>query len=47
MTKTLIEKAGMACETITGAGTGTFLLEGKKPRVQRDSTGSYVFMDAD
>src|SRR5262249_36977637 len=28
VTKTMIEKAGVACPTVTGAGTGTFLLEG-------------------
>ncbi len=47
MTKTLIEKAGMACETITGAGTGTFLLEGKSRVFNEIQPGSYVFMDAD
>jgi len=38
-TKTLIENAGIACETITGAGTGTFMHEGAKPRLQRDPAG--------
>jgi 3-hydroxy-D-aspartate aldolase len=47
MTKTLIEKAGMACETITGAGTGTFLLEGESRVFNEIQPGSYVFMDAD
>src|SRR5258708_4615 len=47
MTKTLIEKAGMACETITGAGTGTFLLEGKSRVFNEIQPGPYVFMDAD
>src|SRR5215470_6420405 len=28
LTKQMIEKAGLACPTVTGAGTGTFLLEG-------------------
>src|SRR5882724_3489514 len=47
MTKTLIEKAGIACETITGAGTGTFLLEGGSRVFNEIQPGSYVFMDAD
>ena len=46
-TKTLIEKAGIACETITGAGTGTFLLEGASRVFNEIQPGSYVFMDAD
>src|SRR5882672_11185245 len=47
MTKTLIEKAGMVCDTITGAGTGTFLLEGASRVFNEIQPGSYVFMDAD
>lgn len=47
MTKALIEKAGIACETITGAGTGTFLLEGASRVFNEIQPGSYVFMDAD
>lgn len=47
MTKVLIEKAGIACETITGAGTGTFLLEGASRVFNEIQPGSYVFMDAD
>jgi D-serine deaminase-like pyridoxal phosphate-dependent protein len=46
-TKQLIEKAGIPCETITGAGTGTFLLEGASRVFNEIQPGSYVFMDAD
>jgi len=45
MTKTLIEKAGIACETVTGAGT--FLLESASRVFNEIQPGSYVFMDAD
>jgi D-serine deaminase-like pyridoxal phosphate-dependent protein len=46
-TKALIEGAGIACETITGAGTGTFLLESASHVFTEIQPGSYVFMDAD
>jgi D-serine deaminase-like pyridoxal phosphate-dependent protein len=46
-TQALIEAAGIACETITGAGTGTFLLEGASRVFNEIQPGSYVFMDAD
>jgi len=46
-TKQLIQKAGIACETVTGAGTGTFLLEGASRVFNEIQPGSYVFMDAD
>jgi 3-hydroxy-D-aspartate aldolase len=46
-TKALIEKAGIACETVTGAGTGTFLLEGASRVFNEIQPGSYIFMDAD
>jgi 3-hydroxy-D-aspartate aldolase len=47
LTKTMIEKAGIPCETVTGAGTGTFLLEGASRVFNEIQPGSYVFMDAD
>jgi 3-hydroxy-D-aspartate aldolase len=47
LTKTLIESAGIACETVTGAGTGTFLLESASRVFNEIQPGSYVFMDAD
>ena len=46
-TKALIEGAGLACDTVTGAGTGTFLLEGASRVFNEIQPGSYVFMDAD
>jgi D-serine deaminase-like pyridoxal phosphate-dependent protein len=46
-TKTLIEQAGIDCATVTGAGTGTFLLEGASRIFNEIQPGSYVFMDAD
>ena len=46
-TKTLIEQAGIDCATVTGAGTGTFLLEGASRVFNEIQPGSYVFMDAD
>jgi len=47
LTKTMIEKAGIACPTVTGAGTGTFLLEGTSRVFNEIQPGSYVFMDGD
>jgi D-serine deaminase-like pyridoxal phosphate-dependent protein len=47
ITRLLIEKAGLTCETITGAGTGTFLLESASRVFNEIQPGSYVFMDAD
>src|SRR6266704_2478183 len=47
LTKSLIESAGIACETVTGAGTGTFLLESASRVFNEIQPGSYVFMDAD
>jgi D-serine deaminase-like pyridoxal phosphate-dependent protein len=47
LTKQMIEKAGVPCETVTGAGTGTFLLEGASRVFNEIQPGSYVFMDAD
>jgi len=46
-TQALIEGAGIACETITGAGTGTFPLESASRVFNEIQPGSYVFMDAD
>jgi D-serine deaminase-like pyridoxal phosphate-dependent protein len=39
--------AGLSCETIGGAGTGTFLLEGGSGVWNELQPGSYVFMDSD
>jgi D-serine deaminase-like pyridoxal phosphate-dependent protein len=46
-TKTLIERAGIACPVITGAGTGTWQLERDSHVFTELQPGSYVFMDAD
>jgi D-serine deaminase-like pyridoxal phosphate-dependent protein len=46
LTKRMIEQAGIACETVTGAGTGTFMLEGRSRVFNEIQPGSYVFMDA-
>lgn len=46
-TRALIESAGIASPTVTGAGTGTFLLEGNSGVYTELQPGSYVFMDAD
>jgi D-serine deaminase-like pyridoxal phosphate-dependent protein len=46
-TKILIEDAGIECATVTGAGTGTFLLESASRVFNEIQPGSYVFMDAD
>ena len=46
-TKRMIEQGGIPCETVTGAGTGTFMLEGKSRVFNEIQPGSYVFMDAD
>src|SRR5258706_14387290 len=47
LTKTLIENSGIACEAVTGAGTGTFMLESASRVFNEIQPGSYVFMDAD
>ncbi len=46
-TRVLIEKAGIPCPVITGAGTGTWQLERDSHVYTELQPGSYVFMDAD
>ncbi len=46
-TRRLIEDAGLACDIVTGAGTGTFIYEGTSGVYDELQPGSYVFMDAD
>jgi D-serine deaminase-like pyridoxal phosphate-dependent protein len=46
-TKAAIEAAGIACPTITGAGTGTWQHERDSGVYTELQPGSYVFMDAD
>ena len=46
-TRELIEGSGIACATVTGAGTGSFPLELASGAYDELQPGSYVFMDAD
>jgi D-serine deaminase-like pyridoxal phosphate-dependent protein len=46
-TRAAIEAVGIACPTITGAGTGTWQLERDSGVYTELQPGSYVFMDAD
>ena len=45
--KVLIESSGISCPTVTGAGTGTFMLECDSGVYTELQPGSYIFMDAD
>ncbi|MCW5694548.1 MAG: DSD1 family PLP-dependent enzyme [Pseudolabrys sp.] len=42
-----LKAAGFTCDTIGGAGTGTFMLEGASGVWNELQAGSYIFMDAD
>lgn len=42
-----LRKAGLACEVVGGAGTGTFEIEAASGVYNELQAGSYVFMDAD
>ena len=46
-TKAAIESAGVACPTVTGAGTGTWQHERDSGVYTEIQPGSYIFMDAD
>jgi len=46
-TKRLLEEAGLDCETVTGAGTGSYEFESQSGVYTELQCGSYVFMDAD
>ena len=46
-TRELIEQAGIACPVVTGAGSGTFMLEIESGAWDEIQPGSYIFMDAD
>src|SRR5688572_16265463 len=46
-TKRLLREAGIGCETVTGAGSGTFMFEVQSGTWNEIQAGSYIFMDAD
>jgi D-serine deaminase-like pyridoxal phosphate-dependent protein len=46
-TRALLEKAGIPCATVTGAGSGTFMFEVESGAWDEIQPGSYAFMDAD
>jgi D-serine deaminase-like pyridoxal phosphate-dependent protein len=46
-TTDLLAKAGIACEKVTGAGTGTYLFEAVSGIYHELQAGSYIFMDVD
>lgn len=46
-TKRLLEEAGIPCPIVTGAGSGTFMLEVESGLWDEIQPGSYAFMDAD
>jgi D-serine deaminase-like pyridoxal phosphate-dependent protein len=46
-TRRLLEGAGLGCPTVTGAGSGTFMLEVETGAWDEIQPGSYAFMDAD
>lgn len=46
-TRQLLEENGIACPTVTGAGSGTFMLELETGAWNEIQPGSYAFMDAD
>jgi D-serine deaminase-like pyridoxal phosphate-dependent protein len=46
-TRGMIEAAGIACPSVTGAGSGTFMLEVESGAWDEIQPGSYAFMDAD
>ena len=47
MTKALLEKNGIPCQTVTGAGSGTFMFEVEMGAWDEIQPGSYIFMDWD
>jgi D-serine deaminase-like pyridoxal phosphate-dependent protein len=46
-TRALLNKAGIDCPIVTGAGSGTFMFEVELGAWDEIQPGSYVFMDAD
>ena len=47
VTLAALERAGIRCEIVTGAGTGTYALEGGSGVWNELQAGSYVFMDTE
>ena len=45
--KTLLKENGIACPLVTGAGSGTFMLEIEAGAWDEIQPGSYIFMDGD
>jgi 3-hydroxy-D-aspartate aldolase len=43
----LLERSGLIAEVVTGAGTGTYMLEAASGVYNEIQPGSYIFMDAD
>ena len=43
----MLEAHGISCDTVTGAGTGTYLLEAVSGVYNELQAGSYIFMDVD
>jgi D-serine deaminase-like pyridoxal phosphate-dependent protein len=46
-TTDLLAKAGIACDKVTGAGTGTYMFEAVSGVYHELQAGSYIFMDVD
>ncbi|MBI4194098.1 MAG: DSD1 family PLP-dependent enzyme [Betaproteobacteria bacterium] len=46
-TKSALKAAGIACDKVTGAGTGTYLFEAASAVYDEIQPGSYIFMDVD
>ncbi len=47
ISRSAVEAKGIVCERVTGAGTGTFLLERDSGIYNEIQAGSYIFMDRD
>ena len=43
----MLKEAGLACEVVAGAGTGSYPMEGSSGVYNELQCGSYIFMDAD
>jgi D-serine deaminase-like pyridoxal phosphate-dependent protein len=46
-TRELLAQHGIACDKVTGAGTGTYMFEAASSVYDELQAGSYIFMDAD